>query len=95
MKKDTKIEVCDACVYFEFVSVCSNFNFLSETGLKFRALKKPAQLAVINSLEKVIVLPSCNHFESGQEFEMYIYMLYPLAPRALGHTTQVIGHCMS
>lgn len=32
----------------------------SETVLKFRALKKPAQLAVINSLEKV-PRPSCLH----------------------------------
>jgi hypothetical protein len=29
------------------------YYILSETVLKFKALKKPAQLAVINSLEKV------------------------------------------
>lgn len=34
--------------------------FLSETVLKFRALKKPAQLAVINSLEKVGLLKPCS-----------------------------------
>lgn len=36
--------------------------FLPETVLKFRALKKPAQLAVISSLEKVLpLLPRVMH----------------------------------
>lgn len=42
---------CLMLMMFDVIAVC----FLPETVLKFRSLKKPAQLAVINSLEKVLL----------------------------------------
>lgn len=53
LKTSQRSEVYKPCLCHANVS----FSSLPETVLKFRALKKPAQLAVINSLEKVLALP--------------------------------------
>lgn len=46
---------CNMCVQNIPENVFVSF-VLTETVLKFKALKKPAQLAVINSLEKVCII---------------------------------------
>lgn len=50
--------------------------FLSETVLKFRALKKPAQLAVINSLEKVHVLILTQYLTAVCILSHWFYMCF-------------------